>query len=186
MAHRSGMALDSTRGPAKLNGAAVVEDQPRAVDLMILSDGFHVSLWIPTAEGGVEVGLGEREWFLNQPWSWVKALSSLLHNEGLVVVEQHSKGSVKKEKKVWRFRVSEWTYGEIIEGLESELSFESVVLEGEKIKVIEDLKGYHLFRTCQQFVLRPLELPGKGLFRTLPRPTPLLEWQLDRVPDLQP
>lgn len=167
------------------------DDRPVAT-VFILSDGFHVGLALPMRdkEGGrryIEVGLGERNWALDQNWRWLNAaLAATTHNEGIAVVEMRDAGSmsraIDRSRRVWRIDLNAKEWGEMLGTLEEELRLQEVLVDGgPSRKVVKTTKGYNLFHTCHHFALNPLGRTAKQLGGGFPKPTPLLEKTLDRV-----
>lgn len=185
---RAGVIPESSH---QLTDLHAVKSEKSHATVYIISDGFHIGLILPYSnifgeKRYVEVGLGERNWVLGKGWKWMDAMLSFTSkNEGVAVIEMIREGELKErldeQRKVWKVSLSEEQFGRMLVSLEEDLSFQEVIIDGNRTKVIENKKGYSLFYTCHQFALNPLGVTGEGLFDSLPRPTPMIESRLDTV-----
>ncbi|MBN2712924.1 MAG: hypothetical protein JXR97_10925 [Planctomycetes bacterium] len=162
----------------------------KVATVFILSDGFHVSLMIPTKSttdkaAYVELGLGERNWATGKGWKWMDAiLAATTHNEGIAVAEYLAeKGALElidEKKRAWRMDLTDKEWAGMISSLEEELRLQEVLYDGgDKYKVVKTGKGYNLLHTCHNFAIDPLGKTMKELKAGFPKPTPILEKQLD-------
>jgi len=157
----------------------------------VISDGFHIGLILPHGEKDgikqyIEVGLGERNWAMDQKWQWLNGImSGISHNEGVAVVETMDDVEFifkkEKQKRVWKLDLSEWQWGEMLTTLERDVALQEVLYEGGKTKIVKTINGYNLFYTCQQFALNPLGVVDKNLFNHISKPTPMVENHLDNI-----
>lgn len=189
LANNAGVVPNEIQNPvAELNSKSKIE---KVATVYVISDGFHIGLVLPYREIGsqkkyIEIGLGERNWAMDQNWRWLTSiLSGMVPQNGIAVIEKMNELEMsekkRRQKKVWQLTLTEREWGEMLSTLESEVSLQNVLVDGRGIKVVKTVKGYHLFHTCQQFALNPLGKIDNGLSGKFTLPPPMLEHHLDEI-----